>query len=699
MPVKPKQVSRVEKPTSDLANELQVPSMVKHWVFRILLSMNGVQKMLAGRRGYLPDSVAEALNIDSEQIEMSSVAKARVLLKEEFRKFAQSTPIAMPPVIARNMEAIAKVSGFNATEQAVFTFIVLVQTNAALREVLEAFGELHSYQLAYLIADALNLPVSSVQEALSSDGRIQTSGLVRIASRGIECFHHHFSFASCYLPQRMTTPLKEPMDLLRDLIKPAATAELTEKSYHHLGHSVPMLKKYLKQALAHQLKGVNILLYGPPGTGKTELSKVMAKAVNASLFEVSCSDEDGDPVDGEKRFFLAKAAQLFLASGNNLLLFDEIEDVFQQHSFLPSKHKNKAWINEFLETNQVPTFWLSNHIGQIDPAYIRRFDMVIEIPVPPAKQRAAILQQASHGLLNKAEALALTQHQQLSPGVITRASKVVRLLGSGSLDTAKQQFRQLTEATLKAQGCKVEKGASSVCSALYDPALTQADCDLTQLTQGLQQAGTGRLCLYGPPGTGKTAFGHYLAKTMGKELLVKRGSDLISCWVGATEKAIAEAFAEATANNSILLMDEVDSFLQERSRARNSWEITGVNEMLTQMEAFEGIFIASTNLMHNLDKAALRRFDLKACFGYLRPQQIAPLFRRYSKKMGLTQCKIALDKATKLSKLTPGDFAAIARRQRFAPMQHARELTQALLAECELKDDEVSRPIGFVTTQ
>lgn len=84
---------------------------------------------------------------------------------------------------------------------------------------------------------------------------------------------------------------------------------------------------------------------------------------------------------------------------------------------------------------------------------------------------------------------------------------------------------------------------------------------------------------------------------MGRPLLVRRGSDLMSMWLGGSEKNVAEAFREAEAENAVLLIEEVDSFLQDRRGAQRSWEVTLVNEMLTQMESFEGLFIASTNLM------------------------------------------------------------------------------------------------------
>lgn len=90
---------------------------------------------------------------------------------------------------------------------------------------------------------------------------------------------------------------------------------------------------------------------------------------------------------------------------------------------------------------------------------------------------------------------------------------------------------------------------------------------------------------------------------MGIPLLIKRASDLMSMWVGENEQNIALAFKEAEQDGALLLIDEVDSFLQDRRGAKNSWEVTLVNEMLTQMEAFSGVFIASTNLMDGLDQA------------------------------------------------------------------------------------------------
>lgn len=74
-----------------------------------------------------------------------------------------------------------------------------------------------------------------------------------------------------------------------------------------------------------------------------------------------------------------------------------------------------------------------------------------------------------------------------------------------------------------------------------------------------------------------------------------------------------------TIDDSVLLLDEADSFLRDRTSAQRSWEVTQVNELLTQMERFEGLFICSNNLIDRLDSASIRRFDFKIMLSYLKP--------------------------------------------------------------------------------
>ncbi|KAK0330843.1 hypothetical protein LTR94_031247, partial [Friedmanniomyces endolithicus] len=170
----------------------------------------------------------------------------------------------------------------------------------------------------------------------------------------------------------------------------------------------------------------------------------------------------------------------------------------------------------------------------------------------------------------------------------------------------------------------------------------------------------------------------------------------MSKWVGESEKAIAAAFRQAEREGALLMIDEVDSFLRDRDGARHSWEVTRVNEMLTRMESFGGVFIASTNLMGDIDPAALRRFDLKIRFDYLEPDQAALLLARQCAGLGVAPPLPAdLGRVRRLARLTPGDFAALARRHRFTPFTDAAGLVAALDQECALKHGRQAA-IGFL---
>ena len=124
-----------------------------------------------------------------------------------------------------------------------------------------------------------------------------------------------------------------------------------------------------------------------------------------------------------------------------------------------------------------------------------------------------------------------------------------------------------------------------------------------------------------------------------------------------------------------------------------------MNEMLTQMEAFSGVFIASTNFMDGLDHAALRRFDIKARFGFLDIDQAMALFCRYCAAHGFSEPTPELrHRLNRLGNLTPGDFAVVARKQHYGHLDTPSTWIAALEAECALKGG-ARAPIGFVWSQ
>jgi hypothetical protein len=170
--------------------------------------------------------------------------------------------------------------------------------------------------------------------------------------------------------------------------------------------------------------------------------------------------------------------------------------------------------------------------------------------------------------------------------------------------------------------------------------------------------------LYGPPGTGKTAFAEILAAALDRELVACPAAELLSPWHGETERNLAALFRDGDPRQTVLLLNEVDSFLTARQAARQAWERTQGNELLQQMERYPGIFIAATNLISGLDPAALRRFDFKLHFRALTPAQRRALFAR--EVLGDDQAAIPATLARPLDALpglTPGDFAMVCRQR------------------------------------
>jgi transitional endoplasmic reticulum ATPase len=335
--------------------------------------------------------------------------------------------------------------------------------------------------------------------------------------------------------------------------------------------------------------------------------------------------------------------------------------------------------------------WAANDLDAFSPAVLRRMSMCIEVKLPEAPRRAELWQEladAERVVLDEATAQHLARMIPAAPSVARTALRATRLAG-GDGATAGVVARGMAKAIGQGHMLTPEPTRSG---ETYDPALSRADVNLTDLVRRLTRPGAARtisLLLSGPPGTGKSAFARHLAEAMGMQVLHKRGSDIFGMYVGDTEKNIAAAFAEARETQKFLILDEADSLLAGRERAVRNWEVSQVNEMLTWMESHPQPFACTTNLPEGLDTASLRRFLLRVNFDYLAPVQSVRLFRGLFKAEPPSQLAL-------LDRLTPADFTRVARRVEIlgeTPSDH--RLVALLEAETQGRDGK-PRDIGFV---
>ncbi len=628
-------------------------------------------------------------------------------------------------LVEKNIDALAGLLQLNRAERALLLYGTLARYQRDLRSLLVEFKVSNAPEAYAAIAEVAGVKAGEVAEALRAGSRLERIGLVEnlISEHNITDLADLMKVSE-KLPPVLMREYRDQSELMAVFTRPAVKSELNASDFHFVEDDTKVLVNLLRNAIARKEPGVNVLLYGPPGTGKTELAKVVAQSAGLELFEVEYADRDGNSLSGRDRYRSLQIAQVFLKGASQAaLLFDEVEDVFppisvdaaqlmarQEQIAAPASSSSvngKAWVNQILEQNAVPTIWVTNRIEQIDPAFRRRFAYHLELKSPPPGAREQLVRKTlstalgdvavSDGFMAK-----LTERKGLTPAQIRTA---VRFAGLAKTSDDTEVFEGLIERQLKHADAALgnvlpdSKGRKQVTT--YDLQMLNVETrfEIPRIVEALKARSHGTLCFYGAPGTGKTALGEHIAKALGKPLTVKRASDLMSKYIGETEQNMAKMFAEAANEKAVLLLDEADSFLQDRRGAQRTYEVTEVNEMLQQMEHFQGIFICTTNLLDRIDQAALRRFTFKIKFKPLTAAQrelmyIAEALVGEPSRMS-EPLRIRLGK---LEQLCPGDFAAVKRQcDILAAEFSAEEFMEQLEAEHKIKPEvRESRSMGFV---
>ena len=626
-------------------------------------------------------------------------------------------------LVEKNIDALANLLQLNRAERALLLYGTLARYQRDLRSLLVEFKVSNAPEAYAALADVAGVKAAEVAEALRAGSRLERIGMVEnlISEHNITDLADLMKVSE-KLPPVLMREYRDTSELMAVFTRPSVRSELALSDFAFVKEDADVLVSLLKNAVARKEQGMNVLLYGPPGTGKTELAKVVAQAAGLDLFEVEHADRDGNSLSGRDRYRSLQIAQVFLKGGQqSALLFDEVEDVFppisseaahlmarsdQLSAPVNGSVNGKAWVNQILESNTVPTLWVTNRIEQIDPAFRRRFAYHLELRSPPPGAREGLVRKTLEGVqVSDAFVAKLTSRKGLTPAQIRTAVRFARLAGGADEEVeASAKLELLIERQLKnadvALGTKEEsKGRKSVTT--YDLAMLNVESrfEVPRIVEALKTRGHGALCFYGAPGTGKTALAEHIAKALDKPLIIKQASDLMSKYVGETEQNMAAMFKEAEDEKAVLLLDEADSFLQDRRFAQRTYEVTEVNEMLQGMERHNGIFICTTNLLDIIDQAALRRFTFKIKFMPLTAAQRETMF--VTEALGSDTALLTDELRSRLAKLAqicPGDFAAVKRQTDILTATFSGdEFMSQLEAEHRIKPEvREARGMGFV---
>ena len=523
-------------------------------------------------------------------------------------------------------------------------------------------------------------------------------------------------------------------------------ASITYEDIGGLGDAVARVREMIELPLRHpelfKRLGVEapkgVLLHGPPGTGKTLLAKAIANETNSNFFTIG-GPEIMSKYHGESEERLRNVFQEAEKNAPSIIFIDEIDSIAPKREEVSGEVERRivaqllSLMDGMKSRGKVVVIAATNRVDSIDPALRRpgRFDREIEIGVPNRDGRLEVLQIHSRGMpLDKdvdLQRLADISHgfvgadlQALAKEAAIRALR--RVLPDMNLSSESIPVDTLRKIIVRMQDFMdviKETEPSAMREVFVEvPDIKWEDIGgLSTIKQELQEAVEWPLkylgiftyadatppkgiLLYGPPGTGKTLMAKAAANESEANFISIKGPELLSKWVGESEKGVREVFRKARqAAPCIIFFDELDAIAPTRGGDHGDSHVTErvISQFLTEMDGLEiltnVVVIGATNRPDIIDPALLRpgRFDRIL---YVPPpdrESRLQIIKIHTKKKPLAEDVNFEDLADKTDGYTGADIASLSSAAvMLALREHITKYPDSKEAEKQAKDLKIN---------
>ena len=393
-----------------------------------------------------------------------------------------------------------------------------------------------------------------------------------------------------------------------------------------------------------------VLLYGPPGTGKTLIAKAVANEVDAHFITIS-GPEIVSGTYGASEGKLREVFEEAQANAPAIIFIDEVDSIAPKREDTKGELERRvvaqllALMDGLKGRGQVIVIAATNLPDSIDPALRRggRFDREIEIGIPDKKGRMEIFQvhtrgvpladdvkieeyaNSTHGFVGADVALLVKEAAMHALRKVTPLIKIDEEIPNEVLDALRVTNEDFAEARKHVEPSAMREVLVEVPDITWKQVggLEDTKQELKEAVEWplkypdvfarLQTKPPKGILLFGPPGTGKTLLAKAVANESECNFIAVKGPELLSKWVGESEKGIRQIFRKARqASPSIIFFDEIDALVPKRGSYQGSSHVTEsvVSQILTELDGMEELknvtILAATNRPDMLDDALLR---------------------------------------------------------------------------------------------